>query len=267
MDPIPPSPTCRITLLGTATVLLEIGALRFLTDPVFDPPGGKYSFGWGTGSTKLAAPALPTDALGKIDAVLLSHDQHDDNLDRAGRAFLPHANRVLTTAEGARRLRGNALGLHEWASVELQGQDGSRVRVTATPARHGPPLSRPIVGHVIGFVLEWTGQKHGALYISGDTVMFHGIEQVAQRFKIGTALLHLGGVGFTLTGPIRLTMNGAEGVRAAQTLQAQTIIPIHYEGWAHFREARATSEQAFVQAGLASRVRWLPIGEPTQIET
>ena len=42
-----------ITHIGTATMLLEIGALRLLTDPVFDPAGGRYHFGWGTGSTKL----------------------------------------------------------------------------------------------------------------------------------------------------------------------------------------------------------------------
>ena len=44
-----------ITHIGVATMLLEIGSIRVLTDPVFDPAGGRYSFGWGTGSTKLTA--------------------------------------------------------------------------------------------------------------------------------------------------------------------------------------------------------------------
>src|SRR3954451_233496 len=92
------------THLGTAMALLEIEGLRILTDPVFDPPGRRYDFGWGTGSTKLSGPALSPEAVGRIDAVLLSHDQHADNLDDAGRAFLPRAGVVLTTAPGARRL-------------------------------------------------------------------------------------------------------------------------------------------------------------------
>lgn len=260
-------PNCRITHIGTATVILEIGSLRLLTDPVFDNAGGYYSFGWGTASTKLSAPAMSAGSLGRIDAVLLSHDHHDDNLDHKGRAFLPNAGQVITTVSGARRLRGNAIGIRAWNSVELQSNDGLRVRVTATPARHGPPLSRPFVGEVIGFLLEWEGQQHGALYISGDTVWFRGVAEVGRRFRVGTALLHLGGVRFPIYGPIRFTFNGAEAVRAMRALHARLLIPIHYEGWRHFREARAESERAFAVARLAERVLWLPIGVPTTVET
>ena len=49
------------------------------------------------------------------------------------------------------------------------------IEVTATPCRHGPPLSRPIVGDVIGFALRWDGQEHGVLWISGDTVLYDGV--------------------------------------------------------------------------------------------
>lgn len=258
---------CCITHLGTATVVLEVGSLRLLTDPVFDPAGGRYSFGWGTRSTKLTAPSIQAESLGRIQAVLLSHDQHGDNLDRAGRAFLPKVGRVITTGSAARRLGGNAEGLREWSTVELQSTDGPSVRVTAAPARHGPPCSRPIVGDVIGFVLEWDGQKHGALYISGDTVWFDGIADVARRFKVGTAVLHLGGVRFPISGPFRYTFNGAEAARAALALEARTVIPIHYEGWTHFRETRSQSEAAFVAANIRDRVLWLPPGVPTSVET
>jgi len=256
----------QVTLLGAATTILEIGSLRLLTDPVFDPAGGRYSFGWRTGSTKLTASAISAEGLGRIDAVLLSHDHHGDNLDRAGRALLPQAGSVITTSSGARRLRGNASGLREWETTELATGEGLRMRVTATPARHGPPLSRPIVGEVIGFVLEWEEQKYGALYISGDTVWFRGIAEIARRFKVGTAMLHLGGVRFPISGPIRYTFNGKEAARAAHALNAHTVIPIHYEGWTHFRESRAESERAFAEAGLTERVRWLTLGAPAMVE-
>ena len=127
----------NLTHISAATMLLEIGKLRLLTDPVFDSAGGKYSFGWGTGSTKLTDSPVSTESLGHIDAVLLSHDHHEDNLDKAGRAFLPNVKRVLTTTSGERRLRGNAEGLANWQSVILESGD-TKVKVTATPAQHGP---------------------------------------------------------------------------------------------------------------------------------
>lgn len=164
----------QITHISTATVLLEIGSIRILTDPVFDPPGGKYSFGWGTGSTKLTKPAISPEKLTAIDAVLLSHDQHEDNLDRAGRAFLPKAGRVLTTIPGARRLGGNAEGFKPWQSTELVSGN-TKVKITAAPAQHGPLFIRPFAGETIGFILEWEGQENGALYITGDTIYYAGI--------------------------------------------------------------------------------------------
>jgi len=255
----------RITHLGTATVILEIGSLRILTDPAFDPAGSKYSWApFGASSTKLEEPVHP--AAGPFDAVLVTHAQHDDNLDPAGRAMLPSVKTVLTTIPSAKRLGGNARGLAEWETVELVGKDGFRIRVTATPARHGPPLSLPFVGKVIGFVLEWEGQVRGSLYISGDTVYFGGIEEVAKRFKVGVALLHMGQAKLPIMGPFRLTMNGAQGARAAQVLGAHTVVPIHYDGWTHFSEPRSDAERAFANAGLTDRVHWLKKGEPTKFE-
>jgi len=255
----------RITHISTATMLLEIGSLRILTDPVFDPPGGRYSFGWGTGSTKLAAPSVFPERLGAIDAVLLSHDQHQDNLDRAGRAFLPKAGRVLTTISGAGRLRGNAEGLKNWQSTVLEA-GGTKIKVTATPAQHGPLFVRPFAGETIGFLLEWQSQQNGALYITGDTIYYRGIAEVAQRFSVALGIFHLGRAHFPITGPIRFTMDVQDGIRAARILNPPCIIPIHYEGWKHFSQGRAAIQAGFAQAGLQDRLRWLQMGEPTEIE-
>src|SRR2546430_14824900 len=63
-----------------------------------------YNFGWGTGSVKLAGPAVAASDLGPIDAVLLTHDHHDDNLDPGGRKLLPSADAVITTVSGSKRL-------------------------------------------------------------------------------------------------------------------------------------------------------------------
>src|SRR3954462_3600915 len=109
-----------LTHVGGPTVLVQIGEWRLLTDPTFDPAGRDYRFGLGIGSRKLSGPAIAAADIGPIDAVLLSHDQHDDNLDPAGRELLPPAGAVITTASGAKRLGGNARGLEPWATTRLE---------------------------------------------------------------------------------------------------------------------------------------------------
>lgn len=102
----------RVTHIGGPTLLIEVGPWRLLTDPTFDPPGRRYAFALGSSSRKLAGPSIAPDALGRIDAVLLSHDQHADNLDDSGRRLLPGAGTIITTSAGAARLRdvGTARG-------------------------------------------------------------------------------------------------------------------------------------------------------------
>jgi len=257
----------RLTHIGGPTVLIEFGGWRLLTDPTFDPPGREYAFGWGTGSVKEAGPAIAPSDLGPIDAVLLSHDRHDDNLDAAGRALLPSAGVVVTTAAGAKRLGGDACGLEPWATTRLEATGQQPIEITATPCRHGPPLSHPIVGDVIGFALRWEGQEHGVLWISGDTVLYDGVREVADRLEVDTALLHLGGVRFPISGPIHYTMTAHQAVELLRLVRPRTAIPIHYEGWKHFREGREAIERELASApdDLRQMIRWLPIGVPTEL--
>jgi L-ascorbate metabolism protein UlaG (beta-lactamase superfamily) len=255
----------RLTHISTATLLLEIGSLRLLTDPVFDPAGGHYFFGYGTHSVKLTEPAIKIENLGRIDAVLLSHDHHEDNLDRAGRAFLPQAKQVITTSAGAKRLMGNAVGLKAWQSTTLEAED-IKIKVIAAPAHHGTLGSHIIVGETTGFILEWEGQRHGALYISGDTVWFNGLREIGQRFRIGTAILHIGAARFPIMGPIRFTLNAKEAVQIVHALKPHTVIPIHYEGWKHFKETGADASRVFEASDIKEKIHWLPLGKPTDVE-
>ncbi|KUO12476.1 MBL fold metallo-hydrolase [Streptomyces sp. DSM 15324] len=257
----------RITHIGGPTTLIETGGWRLLTDPTFDPPGERYTFGWGTSSHKSAGPALSAAELPPIDAVLLSHDHHGDNLDRTGRDVLRTARTVLTTPAGARRLGSPARGLAPWTVTRLHSPGRPTLEVTATPARHGPPLSRPLTGQVIGFALTWEGQQHGALWISGDTVLHRGVREVARRLTVGTALLHVGGVRFPITGPVRYTMTAARAVELCGMLRPHTAVPVHYEGWQHFHEGRDAVERALARAPaeIRARFRLLPTGTATDI--
>ncbi len=258
----------RVTHIGGPTVLIEAAGRRLLTDPTFDPPGAAYRFGWGTGSRKTAGPAIAAADLPPVDVVLLTHDHHDDNLDAAGRALLPSAGAVVTTRAGAGRLGGGARGLGPWETAPLTAPGVPDLEITATPCRHGPPGFRPIVGEVTGFALRWEGQEHGVLWISGDTVLYDGVREVADRLEVGVALVHVGGVRFPVTGPLRFTMTGSDAVELVSLVRPRVAVPVHYEGWAHFADGQDGLERALAAAppDVAARFRRLTIGERADLE-
>lgn len=260
----------RVTYVGTATVLLELQRgpdhLRVLTDPVFDAPGASYALG-GFRYTRLAPPALSPQQLPPIDLVLLSHDHHGDNFDSSGRRVAADADEILTTPAGAARLSAQGLGrvrgLAPWAATTLR-RGGLSLEVTATPARHGPPLSLPIVGRVTGFLLEWTGQQGGPLWISGDTVWHRALEPLAER-RIDTALMHVGAAGPRLAPFFRVSMDARELAHATERLSIRRVCPIHYEGWTHFQQGQAQVRAELERRGLAERCLWLAPATPIDL--
>jgi L-ascorbate metabolism protein UlaG (beta-lactamase superfamily) len=259
----------RLTHVGGPTALLEVGGWRLLTDPTFDPPGGIYRLGHLAKLRKLSGPAIPASEIGPVDAVLLTHDHHDDNLDPGGRTLLASAGVVVTTSSGAERLGGCARGLKPWETTQLEGPGRPDIEITATPCRHGPPLSHPLAGDVIGFALRWSEQPAGVFWISGDTVLYEGVREVADRLQVDTAVLHLGGVQFPITGPLRYTMTAKDAVELCELIRPRKIIPMHYEGWKHFREGRRAIERELTKAptSMRERVQWLPIGHPVELES
>lgn len=250
----------RLTLIGGPTVLIEYAGLRFLTDPTFDAPGD-YELPHVT-LHKTHGPALNLDEIGKVDTVLLSHDQHADNLDTSGRSSLAQAGHVLTTKAGAQRLGGSAQGLAPWQSVDLPTAQGRVVRVTATPARHGPAGIEPFAGDVIGFILEADGAP--TIYVTGDTVWYDGVAEVARRFKAGVVLLFAGSA--QTRGPFNLTMNVNDAIETAHAFPQAAIVPVHCDGWAHFKQSRDDVVRSFKALGIEQRLRLLEPGVSTTVE-
>lgn len=252
----------RVTYIGGPTALLEWGGVRLLTDPTFDPAGETYTTAVYT-LRKTHGPALAPEALGPVDAVLLSHDHHFDNLDHAGRAMLARAGAVITTAAGAERLGDRAVGLAAWEERDIMAPDDGVLRITATPARHGPAHADR--GPVIGFALAFRDEPDSTVYVSGDTVWYEGVREVSERFRVRAAILSLGAARVREVGPWNLTFTAEEAVQAARALPNATIIPVHFEGWEHFSESRAEIERAFRAAGLEQRLRWLTPGSPVDV--
>jgi L-ascorbate metabolism protein UlaG (beta-lactamase superfamily) len=242
----------RVRYLGGPTALLEYGPLRLLVDPTFDA-AGDYPIGQRV-LTKTADAVVGPEEIGRVDVVLLSHDQHPDNLDSGGRAFLAGVPLVLSTPDAEQRLGQPVRGLQPWQSVNLEG-----VTVTAVPARHGPEGSEAHVGQVTGFVLD--GPDRPRVYVSGDNASLDHVRLVAERFAIDVAILFAGAARTPLMDRAPLTLTSEWAAEAARILGAPQVVPVHFEDWAHFSEGRETLAPAFAAAGLSDRLYLLERGE------
>jgi len=259
--PLTQPPAVEITYIGGPTAVISIAGVTFITDPTFDAPGREYALGKVT-LRKLNGPAFPVEHLGKIDVALVSHEQHPDNLDIAGRALLPRIPLVLSTKHSAARLGAHALGLDPWDSRMIDTPSGSTLRITATPARHGPAGIEPLSGEVIGFLISMDGTD--LVYVTGDTVWYEGTAEVARRYQPRVVVL-FGGAA-SARGPFHLTMNTNDAVEAAKAFSNATLVPVHHDGWAHFTQTQFDIQKTFAALGIADRLQLVEPGQPMRFQ-
>jgi L-ascorbate metabolism protein UlaG (beta-lactamase superfamily) len=249
------------THIDTACGLIEVGGWRLITDPTFDAPGSTYRFGWGTSSVKASRPALSPAQVGAVDAVLLSHDQHGDNFDTAGRAFALEAPIILTTQAGAKRIEASddealAFGMKPGDSYALSDNRRPDVTITAVAGRHRPQFWPEFVtGPVIGFVIESDALTGGAIYVTGDTLLTPEVRNVAKQFDVGTLIAHVGAAGFPkVTRKARFTMTADDVAELAREGDVPLVIPIHTSGWSHLLEGTEALVSAFAERGISRRL-------------
>jgi L-ascorbate metabolism protein UlaG (beta-lactamase superfamily) len=245
--------------VGGSTVVVDYAGLRLVVDPTFDPPGRPE----GAAYERVTGPAVQPDELGRADAVLLSHDQHPDNLDAGGRAYALEAGLLITTLAGAGRI-GAAIGLGPWQTAELDTPAGTKIILHGLPAVHGPlDGDRDDSGHVnaevTGFLL--TAEGLPTIYISGDNASIGAVAEIAERHPtIDIAVLFAGAARVAARQRGRaLTLTAQRAADAAILLRAPRIVPAHYRGWSHYSESPEELVAAFDDAGVSER---LVISEP-----
>lgn len=193
----------RVTWLGHATVLLDVGGVRLLTDPVLR---GRVAH--------LRRHAPPAAAPRDVDAVLVSHAHHD-HLDLPTlRALRPPPPLTLVPPGTGRTVPG-ATELAVGASVAV-----GAVRVTAVPAVHEVRrLPWQPASDAVGYLIEHAGRR---TYFAGDTEPYDAMAELA---PLDLALLPIWGWGPSL-GPGH--MDPREAVDALTLLRPAIAVPIHW---------------------------------------
>jgi L-ascorbate metabolism protein UlaG (beta-lactamase superfamily) len=200
--------TVVVTYFGHATVAVDVGDARILTDPLLRGAVGPLR----------RVPPGP-DAARRPDAVLLSH-RHSDHLDRRSLQALGSGLRVLAPPDAASRVAGwgdyDVTPVDAGDTVEVDG-----VTVTATRAEHGRagPRSREPV-QAVGYVIRGEGAE---VYFAGDTDLFPGMADLAG--SIDVALLPVWGWGPRLGSG---HLDPERAAIAASLLRPRVAVPIHF---------------------------------------
>ena len=241
-----------------------------LTDPTFDPPGDHPRPGTNIVLRKLAGPSIPLRELLPIDAVLLSHDHHADNLDPVGaRDARRRPARVLTTGAGAERLgaqRDRPRPRRRPSSSSVP--DGGAVTVTAVAGRARPAGGR--VEERPGDRLHAPRRRTCPRSTSAATTRrsTSSREIVAEHSPIDAAVLFIGGAQVPEAwGDAFLTLTAQTAVEAARACSARrrSSRSIRTAGRTSPR-TRTSSARAFADTGLSDRLRMVAPGDEVALD-
>lgn len=206
-----------VNYIGHATVLVDIGRIRVLTDPILRD---RVFFLQRHGQNP--APELLEEQ--PPDIVLLSH-LHYDHADLPSLRRLPATTPVIAP-------KGSGKYLSRWAGVQVHEMgEGDKVQVadveiTALPANHGQGLSIP---RPMDACLSYVMRNRLSVYFAGDTDLFEGMSEVGQDFDLDLALLPVWGYSHRVGSGHLTPLTAAQ---ALQRLQPRVAVPIH---WGSFR--------------------------------
>ncbi len=220
-----PESGLRATWLGHSTLLIEIGGLRILTDPVWGPRASPARW---AGPKRFQPVPVPLRAMPLVDLVIVSHD-HYDHLDyptirQLAKTDVPFVTSLGVGAHleawGVRPER--IVELDWWESHELP-QGG--VTVTAAPSQHfsGRGLNNRNSTLWSSFVLR--SQSHG-VFFSGDTGLTTEYESIRERLGPFDLVMLEVGAFHPAWGDIHLGPGNA--LEALRLLGGGAFLPVHW---------------------------------------
>jgi L-ascorbate metabolism protein UlaG (beta-lactamase superfamily) len=216
----------RVTLVRSATLLLELAGKRLLVDPMLDDAGARPPIENTRNQVRNPTVPLPMPAeaiVRGIDAVLVTH-RHRDHLDDRAEELLPRDVPVFCQPEDGDALR--ALGLDARPVADELDWDG--VHIARTPASHGAGRIAQVLAPVSGFVLD-------DLYLAGDTIWYEDVARTIERWNPRVAVVNAGGAEFLEGG---LIVMGIDDVREV-VARVPTVVAVHMEALNHCYLTRA----------------------------
>ena len=221
----------KFTYLGHSTILIESpGGKRLLIDP------------WTTGNPRCPEHYKAPEALGKLDAILITHF-HDDHIgDVEAICAANPETPVVGMFEGLAWLTTLKIPNIE-QNIRPMNKGGSQriadIEVIMTHAVHSSSIVKPdgtiiYAGEPAGFILRMEDDL--TIFAAGDTALFGDMALLNLMYRPTIALLPIGD---------HYTMGPKQASHAIRLLGVSHVLPIHY---ATFPDLTGTPEELAIYA-------------------
>jgi len=205
--------------LGHSTVLMRVGGLVIMTDPVL----------WDVNFLVRRAAPFPVEPerLPKVDAVLISHG-HYDHLDTKSLKFLKEHHDPFFVAGPGYGSYFKSIGVTKYISLNWSEEYSfGGVKVTSLPVQHWSKRTFSDGNKMLwcSFLVESVGGKY---YWAGDTGYFGGFREIGEKY--GPIDVFFGPIGAYEPRWFMKDnhMDPAEALSAAEDLRARVFVPIHW---------------------------------------
>lgn len=248
-----------ITLINHSTVLIRIGDINILTDPI-------YSWTVSYLFPRLQKPGIAFDDLPPIDLILISHSDYDHLNLKTLRRLCRRNQSTVVLSDGLRSY-GDKAGFQEVLEMKpWEETERGTLRITCVPAKH---VSKRKPGDAratacCGFVLQANDRT---IYFAGDTAYGDFFTQIGSRFDVDVALLPIGAYK-----PEKwfknLHLHPDTALQAFRDLRARHLVPIHWGTFWISDEPMAEPPKMLLaaaeRAGLQEKVHILTNGQSLQ---
>jgi len=227
----------RVTYIGHATLLIELGKTRLLTDPNFDPALGRFL-------RRVSSPGIPLGELPKLDAILLTHAHADhlsfkslDSLPFDVPLFAPPPIAKWLSKQGYSHVEPLAPGEH----VQLNGVSIKAASATHKGNRYGVDRWRSAANMYL------IDTNNVSCFFAGDTALTSDTTHLVDRHllekgrNLDVALLPIGYAPWWKPGFRKGHLTSGDALTLFERLKARYFIPYH---WGTFNHVTSTAFDA-----------------------
>ena len=219
----------RVTYIGHATLLIEIGGQRLLTDPNFDDTLGRFL-------PRVSQPGIPLAELPALDAILLTH-AHADHLSFRSLDRLPREIPLFAPPAVASWLIRLGYSHARPLPADSQVTVGDVVVHAATARHHGSRYSFDRWRSAANMYLVDSARE--TCFFAGDTALTSDTHQLVAEVvhqtgrDLDIALLPIGHAPWWKPGFRRGHLSADDALQLFDRLRARYLVPYHWGTFEH----------------------------------